>query len=321
MTSDFDLERRVLVRGAGGFLGGALARSLATDGARVRLFCRDPGRLSPELLAAGVEMELGDANDPEAVARSLRDVDVVIDAVGATVPATAAHALLPEVELHLRPMAILLDAMVRQPSRKLLFLSSGGALFEDAASGAVSEETRPAPVRAYGAGKWLAEEMIRFRARRQEISSLILRPANVYGRRSPGTKPQGLIDIAVDRALRGLPLDRWGDGSEVRDYLHIDDFVSAVRALLAASGATGEFHLGTGVGSTFDQVVAAVERSTDRRLVVRSHAAFDPGVRKSVVGIEKIRQETGWSPRYSLEEGIAAAVEGQRQRLERESPP
>lgn len=299
----------VLVRGATGFLGGALAKGLLGSCGALRLFCRRPERLDPVWRAAAVEIVAGDASDPEAVARSLRGVDLVIDAIGATVPAIAPGELLPEVECTLRPLAVLLDAMRTVPDARLLFLSSGGAVYGAASQEAWTEESAPAPESAYGLGKLLSEEMIRFRSRRDGTSYCIVRAANVYGRERMGTLPQGVVDIFLDRAARGEPLERWGDGTQVRDYLFIDDFVSAVRALLDLPPGNDVVQIGTGIASDLDDVVAAVEAALGpARTRSAEESGLHPGVRRSVLRAEKLRASTGWEPRFTLAAGVAEAA-------------
>lgn len=300
--------KTVLVRGATGFLGEALAKMLLADCAEVRLFCRRQDRLDPLLAGAGIEVVTGDAHDPDVVARSLRGVDIVIDCIGETVPAVAPDALLPEVERSLAPLAVLLDAMLESPGRELLFLSSGGAIYGSEGQGDWVEEDATAPESAYGAGKLLEEEMVRFRARRGEATGLIARTSNVYGRRRLADLPQGVIDIFIDRALRGEPVEYWGDGSQVRDFLFVDDFVSAIRALLDLPPRNQTVNVASGVGSSIDEVLAAIEKSVGATAGVRTIGRFDPGVPRNVLGIGKLQALTGWSPRFALASGIAEAV-------------
>lgn len=301
--------RCVLVRGATGFLGGALAEGLLDDCSRLRLFCRNSGALSPGLLAnPAVEVVVGDALDPRAVADSLLGVDLVIDCVGATLPAIRPGDLLPEVERNLAPLAILLDALARPPARRLIFPSSGGAIYGAGRREELTEESPTAPEGAYGLGKLLAEEMIRFRARRSEASHLILRASNVYGRPRRRAEPQGVCDIFLDRAARGQTIEIWGDGSQIRDYLYIDDFVRAVRGLLLSPASDEVVHVSSGVGSSLHEVVAAVEAAVGVAARVQSGACHYAGVDRSVLSNRKLRALTGWSPRFSLRSGIAEAA-------------
>lgn len=298
----------VLVRGANGFLGGALARGLLGRCARLRLFCRRPELLDRALCGGDAEIVVADALDPVAVGRSLRDIDLVLDCLGATVPAVAPADLLPEVERTLRPLAILLDAMARSPGRQLCFLSSGGAIYGSRPLQATTEETATSPESAYGVGKLLAEEMIRFRARRGDVAFLIARAANVYGRERLNDLPQGVVDIFIDRALRGEPLDCWGDGSQVRDYLFVDDFAAAILALLDVPVRDDIVNVATGVGSSLGEVIAAVERAAGPTVQRRAAGGFPAGVDRSVLAIAKLQALTGWAPRFDLSAGVGEAV-------------
>lgn len=297
------------MRGATGFLGGSLAKDLLGRCGAMRLFCRRPERLDPALRSAGVEIVAGDALDAPAVARSLQGIDLIVDCIGATVPAIAPAELLPEVERTLRPLAILLDAMTAEPDARLLFLSSGGAVYGSASQDTWTEASVPAPESAYGLGKLLSEEMIRFRSRRDGTRYLIVRAANVYGRERPGDLPQGVVDVFLDRAARGEPLERWGDGAQVRDYLFIDDFISAVRALLELPLGNDLVQIGTGIASNLDDVVAAVEGALGpARTRNAGGSGLHPGVRRSVLRAAKLQALTGWQPRFSLAAGVAEAA-------------
>ena len=301
--------QRVLVRGATGFLGGALAEGLLGDCARLRLFCRNADALDPGLRGnADVEVVVGDALDARAVESSLLGVGLVIDCVGATLPAIRPDELFPEVQHSLASLAILLDAMAGPPRRRLVFPSSGGAIYGSGRLAAMTEESPTAPEGAYGLGKLLAEEMIRFRGRRSEVDFLILRASNVFGRPRRRALPQGVCDIFLDRAARGEAIELWGDGSQVRDFLFVDDFVRAVRALLASPASDEVVHVSTGVGSSLHEVVAAVESAVGTAVKVQPSGPCYPGVDRSVLANQKLRALTGWAPRYSLTSGVAEAA-------------
>lgn len=301
----------MLVRGASGFLGGALAHGLVGRCERLRLFCRRPAMLDLTLQSAGAEVIAADALDPVAVAHSLREIDLVVDCIGSTAPAVAPADLLPEVARSLQPLAVLLDAMAGGPGRRLLFLSSGGAIYGSAVRGAWTEESATAPESAYGTGKLLAEEMIRFRARQGDATFLIARAGNVYGRQRLGALPQGVVDIFLDRAARGEPIECWGDGSQVRDYLFVDDFVAAILALLDLPIRDEIVHVATGVGSTLAEVVAAVERAVGATVQRQAGGGLHAGVDRSVLAIAKLRALTGWAPRFDLSAGVAEAARRQ----------
>jgi UDP-glucose 4-epimerase len=297
-----------LVRGACGFLGRHLARRLLHHADRLRLFCRHAERLPRELRShPKVEVVEADALDREQVMASLDGVHRVFDLLGATVPTTSPLGLSLELELNLEPLALLLEAMVQAGASQIVFPSSGGTVYGRGRSQPLLETDPLQPESPYGAGKLLAEEMIRFHARRHGLSYLILRIANTYGRTAPGTSSQGVVDVFLHRILEGLPVDVWGNGEQVRDYLHIDDLADAVDALLAHGVRDDVFNVGSRQGHTVMAVMDLIEQVTGRRLNRRHRSDIDSGIPYNALNIDKIRHATGWQPQISLWAGVGKA--------------
>lgn len=295
----------VLVRGAGGFLGGYFAERLAGKVGVLRLFVRHAERLPVDLRARrGVEVIEADVRDADAVHDSLESVDLVFDFVGGTVPATPAGGLRLELELNLEPLALLLEAMVRVGSSRLVFPSSGGTVYGRTPPEPVSEEAPLRPESPYGVGKVLAEEMIRFHERRDGLRCLVLRLANPYGKIEAATASQGVIDVFLQHLHAGLPVEVWGPGEQVRDYIHIDDACSAIEAILDRGIESGTFNIGTGRGYTLLQVMETIEEVTGRRLEWSRRGDVYSGIPYNVLNVDRIRRVTGWSARYDLREGI-----------------
>ena len=114
----------------------------------------------------------------------------------------------------------------------LVFPSSGGTVYGDDAPEGGSPETATSPPGTYGLGKRLIEEILLFRARAGGPHRLVLRIANAYGPTVHGHHRQGVINAFLDRARAGEPVRIWGDGSAVRDYVHVEDILSALSALV-----------------------------------------------------------------------------------------
>jgi len=296
-----------LVRGASGFLGRHLASRLA-GGGPLRLFVRKAWRL-PEGLRERTDVEIveGDALDERAVFESLKRVETVWDFTGATVPASHRSGQRAEIDLNLRALAILLDGMAGAGSGRLVFPSSGGTIYGSGLSRPATEEDPAMPDSPYGLGKLLAEEMIRFEGRRRGLDYLILRMANPYGRNVVTTSAQGVVDVFLARAQHGGAITIWGDGSQVRDFLFVDDAVDAALAAVAAGVWRETCNVGSGEPASIAQVLALVEEITGVTLEKTTLADGYRGVVYSALDSSKLASRTGWAPRYALRAGIAEA--------------
>ncbi len=296
----------ILVRGAGGFLGGSLVERLLPRARRLRLFARRAERLAPELRRhPKVEVIEADVHDADAVKTSLDGVDTVLDLVGNTVPATPAVGLGLELDLTLKPLALLLEAMIRAGEPRLLFPSSGGTVYGRTSPAPVTEDAELRPESPYGMGKLLAEEMIRFHARRYGLRYLIVRLANPYGRTEPSTASQGVVDVFLHRLRAGMAVDVWGEGEQVRDYLYIEDAASAIERLLDLEAEDETFNIGSGEGHTLDHVMETIEAVTGRKLQRRRRSDVYSGIPYSVLNVDKLRNATDWTPRFDLAAGVA----------------
>jgi len=301
-------DELVLIRGAGGFLGRGLAERLLPRVRRLRLFVRHAERLPAELRRhPKVEILEADIRDSDAVKASLESVNTVLDLVGSTVPATPAAGLELELELTLKPLAVLLEAMVRSGTARLVFPSSGGTVYGRTPPEPVAEDATLRPESPYGMGKALAEEMIRFHARRDGLRYLVVRLANPYGRMEPSTASQGVVDVFLHRLHDEMPVEVWGEGEQVRDYLYIDDAASAIESLLGSGLENDTFNVGSGRGYSLNQVMESIEAVAGRCLQRHRRHDVYSGIPYSVLNIDKMREMTGWTPRYDLPEGIRMA--------------
>jgi UDP-glucose 4-epimerase len=299
-----DRRGRYLLRGAGGFLGSHLASRLAPRSELLRLFVRHAERLPVPLhVDPRVEVIEADIMDEGAVEASLESIDTVLEFVGATFPATPHATLRLELDVNLRPLTVLLEAMAARRTPRILFPSSGGAVYGLTPSDPVSETAPLRPESAYGMGKALAEEILRFHARRHRIEPVIVRMSNPYGKTSPATSAQGVIDVFLHRIRQGLPIEVWGDGSQVRDYIFIDDVMDALVLVLDRCSGGEVINIGTGVGHSLNDVIATIETMTGGVSVRKSRSDVYAGIPCSTLNIDKIRS-MGWAPRFDLVAGI-----------------
>lgn len=292
--------RRVLLVGGNGFIGRVLGRRLAELGSEVHVLSRhvESGR------RAGIEFHRGSQADAAIVAPLLARCEAVVHLASTTTPGRSAHA--PEIETreNLEPLVSFLATLEATGPRRILFFSSGGAIYGNPAVLPATEALPPNPLSPHAAGKAAAEASFRAWAQRAGAALTILRPSNVYGPGQPLQAGFGFVRTLLERAHQGLPVDIWGDGSQVRDFLYIDDLVDACLRLLVAPEATGIFNVGAGQGTVLLDLVRMAEQVTGRSVPVTFHPPRGIDVDAIWLDCSRLRATTGWRATTPLAVGL-----------------
>lgn len=287
----------ILVVGAG-FLGRAIALKLAGAGRRITVLSPHAEEMPwPE----SVSTMNGRQENLALMGRLLADHDTVIHAAWGTTPGSSAGRPALEAERGLDPFLAFFDTLQRFPDARLLFLSSGGTVYGETGGQPVREERPMQPLSCHGAGKAAAEA---FLGTRRAERTLVLRPSNIYGPGQGLRSGFGVIPHLLRCAAEGREFQMWGDGSQVRDYLYVDDFCEAVLALVEQEGVSGTFNLGSGEGTSLNDLCVMTAAVTGRNLnVVRLPArAFDVG--RIVLDIAAASNAIGWRPSAPLDAGL-----------------
>jgi UDP-glucose 4-epimerase len=239
------------------------------------------------------------------IARAIRGCEVVFHLVSTTLPNTSNLDPAFDVETNVIGSIRLLEHALRAGVKRVIFVSSGGTVYGIPALLPIPEEHPTFPICSYGITKLTVEKYLYLYRHLHGLDSVVLRIANPYGERQRTQGSQGAVAVFLGKALRGEPIEIWGDGSVVRDYIHISD---VVRALLAAMVYTGHhrlFNIGSGSGSSLNEVIAAIEAATNVTPIRRYLDARPFDVPKSVLSIERAVSELDWRPTVSLPAGVA----------------
>ncbi|GAB3502065.1 NAD-dependent epimerase/dehydratase family protein [Amycolatopsis cihanbeyliensis] len=250
---------RLAVIGAG-FLGHALALGAASRGWSADVVgrsdpfgtgCADPGPGELRLLwGDGVERL------PEVLDRN---VDSVVVAAGGHFPVPSAAAPAADA-IGTLSLVIGLCEVVRSlsPDTKVVLLSSAGAVYSP--SDELRSESDPSePTSPYGMSRRIGEEYLEYYRRVHGLSTHSLRCANIYGRLLPQSRGQGVVSAAFRSALTGTPFTLYGDGQQARDFIHLDDFVTATLDLLGLNrDIPRTLNVGTGAAHSITAVLEAV---------------------------------------------------------------
>lgn len=300
---------KVAVIGAGGFLGTNLARFLAP---RVKdLRCYGRRCAFPEALH-GLSWITGEITD-ERLAQTVAGCDVVIHLASTSTPATADRDIVADAEANVIGSLQLLEHCVAGRVGRLVFLSSGGTVYGIPNVIPTPESAPTDPITAYGAAKLAIEKYLEIFRRRHGLDYRILRVANVFGPYQTAEKGQGVVAAFLARALAEQPLEIWGDGQVVRDYVFISDVAEAIWAAMRHDGAHRVFNIGGGTGASVLQIATAIEKLVGRPLQRRFHPARPVDVPVSVLDHSLATNELGWKPAVDLEQGLMQTLEWMRQ--------
>lgn len=294
-----------LVLGGAGFIGSHLAQALAREGQPVRVFDRPHVDRLPLFPAdMGFEVFTGDFLNPQSLLPALRGVETVFHLVSTTLPKTSNDNPFYDVETNVLGTLRLLSMCREQGVRKLVFVSSGGTIYGPQASVPLSENHPTDPICSYGIHKLTVEKYLRLAHRLHGLEYCILRPANLYGPRQRLDTAQGAVAVFLHRALRGEPIEIWGDGSVVRDYVYITDAVDAIVRAARHDAEPRIFNLGSGVGVSLNQLVAQIGNVLGKPVEVRYGASRPVDVPVNVLDTALARHHLGWSATTSLETGL-----------------
>lgn len=301
--------RRIVVLGGLGFMGSHICRELSARGYAVRIF--DKLYASRELISdfeRNVEVVAGDISRPHDVLSAVADADVVVHLVHTTVPGSSMND--PEYDITSNVIASVrwLSRLGETKVRRVLYFSSGGTVYGVPQSNLIDESHQTNPISSYGITKLAIEKYISMYASMSGVEYCLIRPSNVYGAGQRLHIGQGVIGVMAHRALRGEPLELWGAGESLRDYLHIEDMTAATLALLNYHGPHRIFNVSSGRGHSVLDIIAILRDQLGSlpEVVRKPTRGFDVPV--NVLDSSRLHAETGWSPKVGLEEGIARTI-------------
>ena len=296
-----------LVLGAGGFIGSHLCQALVRAGARVRGFGRAPAfadSLPP------LPFTQGEFTDGKALAPAVQGAEIVFHMLGGTTPEASNRN--PVVELQANTLASLhlLELCRDTGVRKIVFVSSGGAIYGVSPAVPITEDAPTNPVSAYGINKLMVEKYLQLYTRLGGAHGVSLRVANPYGQFQSPFRGQGLVPALIQTVLAGRPVEIWGDGQVVRDFLYAGDVADAMLAAAVYDGPSPVFNIGSGVGRSVLEVLDSVCAMLGRRPPEVIFKASRPAdVPKSVLDITRAKTELGWAPRTAWQDGLARTAE------------
>ena len=298
-----------LITGGAGFIGRHLAKALALEGWRVRIIGRSPLENLKIGFDHSIEYYSGSFSDAELIHRVLPGVKLLVHLASTTTPAFAYGRSAYDVETNLIGTLNLLEEAARCNVDRVIFASSGGTVYGKLNKIPIPENSITLPISSHGIIKIAIENYIQMFGNERGFKYSILRLANPYG---PGQRPdltQGVISVMAGKILEDKPVMIMGDGKVIRDFIYIDDVISAFLSVINSELSLNEiFNVGSGIGFAINDLIPVIEYSTGKnaKIVYEASRRFDVPV--SVLDITKFKSTFNWTPKTSLNTGMSETV-------------
>lgn len=230
--------------------------------------------------------------------------DVVYHLASTVIPGNSNQDIGAEIESNVIVTCKLLDACVRQNVSKVVFISSGGAIYGKKGTCPIKEDTVTYPITSYGVQKLAIEKLLYLYRYQMGLDYRIIRLANPYG---PYQRPNGKLGVVttfVYKALTSGRLEVYGDGSIVRDFIYIEDAVKGIQKIVDGENDVRVFNLGSGKGNSVNQVINAIKSTIRQDLSVEYIAGRATDVPVNYLDISRYEEIYGKLNPVDLEEGI-----------------
>lgn len=304
------MQDGVLLLGSNGFIGKHLCARFEQMGLEVFAVSRS----ETEGEEGRIHRIRGSLEDSELIRGLVTRAGTIVHAANLTTPSASATNPQLEIDGNLGALAQLLALANEFPDRRLVFMSSAGAVYGDLEL-TTSEDAPLRPRSYYGAGKVAAEAFVHACASTTTWRAVVLRPSNVYGPGQQVGKGFAIVPTLFSRALDDGVFKIWGDGLNVRDYCYVDDLVE-LTARVVENGIMKPFavyNAASGQTASVLDLIAACERCTGRRIDIRFESARSVDVPFVSLSTESALAAYGWKAKMTLVEGLNRTWDNFRQ--------
>ncbi len=298
---------KILVTGGAGFIGSHVAEALLKQGHIVHILDNlSSGR--EENVPEGAVLHRLDVRDAAVFTLFAQERYTVLVHHAAQMDVRRSVAD-PKFDADVNIMGLLnlMEAGRQNGLRKVIFASTGGAIYGEPDYVPQDEDHPVRPLSPYGITKLASEKYLYFYEQQYGVSYVALRYANVYGPRQNPHGEAGVVAIFTQRMLEGRQPIINGSGEQTRDFVYVGDVVAANLAALAYEGS-GVFNIGTGIETSINELFRLIRDLIDPA-VPEVHGEAKPGEQqRSVLGYARAQAVLGWRPQVSLREGLQRTV-------------
>lgn len=309
---------KILITGGAGFIGSNVADAFLAAGHEVVIVDNLSTGYAHNLnsRATFYDLDICDPNLDEVFAQEKPDI-VDHHAAQISVPLSVEDPL-KDVQTNVLGLVNLLQCCARHQTKKIVYISSGGAMYGEADEYPTSETYAPRPLSVYAINKMVGEDYLYFYHHQYGLNYTVLRYANVYGPRQVSHGEAGVVSLFIEKLLSGFipTVYRYEAEPEgmIRDYVFVGDCVKA-NLIALEKGNLGAFNIGTGIETS----TLALYREIAGQLGIKAEPGFGPArkgdLHRSLLNCSKANVELGWQPQTPLHEGIKHTINYFREKI------
>jgi UDP-glucose 4-epimerase len=293
---------RVLVLGGNGFIGSHVVDELLLAGYDINIFDKNPEIWRPSF--HNVKYFLGNFSDTSLLAESLQGVNVVIHLISTTTPSTSNLDPIADIQSNLSNTVRLLQLMLSCNIKRIIYLSSGGAVYGMPSVSPVTETHELNPICSYGVVKVAIEKYLGMYAHLHDLKPMIIRPSNPYGPRQGHNSVQGAIATFMSQISTKRKINIWGDGSVKRDYIFVKD-LAKLCSLAVDKEAIGVVNAGSGKALSLNDLLDLIKIEMQSEVDVNYLESRKFDVQEIALDSTRARDMFGWSPTVAIKEGLS----------------
>lgn len=294
-----------LVTGGSGFIGSHLVRKLCQQGHEVAVLSRDSNPKALEGVCEKVEIIKFDFNN-FSDHKIFKEVDAVYHLAWSSLPRNNTSNLILDLNTSVVWSIKLIEECIKNNVKKFIFASSGGAIYGQSQRGElISEYLHPKPISKYGIAKLFVEQYLHYFKHHHNFDFVIARISNAYGERPRINQSQGVVSVWLNSIINNEPIKLYGDGLQVRDYIHVDDVVESLSLLNNKIANNEVYNIGSSQGLNLIQLLEIIKSELQVDVDVNQIAYNANDVSYNVLNTEKIRNHLNWKAKVSIREGIS----------------
>ena len=299
---------RITIIGGGGFIGSHASEALLNQFHEVTILDQAGAPNLTKLDNLGAKILIGNFLDDKSLENSMKNAEVVIHVAATTVPKSSNENPAYDMETNLVGSLKIFQAAISAKVRKIVITSSGGTVYGIPKITPIPEDHPTNPISSYGIIKLTIEKYAQLYNHLYGLDYAILRISNAYGPRQIPGGAQGLIPTVIKRVLDGQEVLIWGDGSVIRDYIHVEDVAAAIQLVSTHDFPVKLVNIGTEIGYSVNEVLTKLQTILKKHFPVRYIPSEKYDVPINILDCTLAHEKLNWFPLVSFEHGLSQLV-------------